>query len=262
MENIVFAVWVSGRLEFSEEEKRECFEISKGLVELATKVRKNGLLSLDGEITAMYGFMKTAFELAVDGIHPDIIKETMYKWTIFGNYRGARLLRRLLIIDGVVMIVNGCNPKQIHETLSAYFGEDLLQEYNKYADNKKRQDNGLPFLIEDFWYNIKDKQMHREPGANLLEEIFRTLDDMAVQMLMRNIEMQDWIIAAKGSSKYVIDRIIHNVSSNNAQTIVDNICCKTSIRFADTIAAQNRILTKIKELEERGEIVFKDKSAS
>ena len=263
MENIVFAVWVSGRLEFCADDKRACFETAKSLVEIAVKVRKQGLLSIDGEIPAMHNiFRKKALQMAVDSVEPAVIRDVMQNWIISGNYRGAELLKRLITIEGVLMIINGYNPAYINEVLSSYFGEDLLQEYVQYIKDWKQVQDSLhkSVIIEDFWYKIKDGQRHREPGSNLLEEIFRKLDNMSVQLIIRNIEMADLVIAARGSSEYVINRIIRNVSSGTAQDIVDNIYYASRFRLRDIIAAQNRILARIKELEDRGEIVFKDKS--
>jgi len=261
MENIIFAVWVSGRLEFCADDKRACFETAKSLIDFAQEVRKNGLLSLDAKIPAMPNiFMKKALQMAVDAAMPETIREIMQNWIVFGNYRGAELLKRLLIIEGTIMIMSGDNPAQISEALSAFFGEDLLQEYDKYIkDRKKIQDSEQQSIIlEDFWYKIKDKQLHREPGSNLLEDFFRKCDDLAVQILIRNIETADLVASARGSSKYVIDRIIHNVSSHNAQEIVDKLYYMKGMRLVDTLAAQNKILAKIKELGERGEIALKE----
>ena len=256
MDSIVFGVWVSTRLEFSVDEKRECFEIAKTLVTIAQKIRKNGLLYLEEEISAMYNaFMKRSLQMAVDGAAPEYLRETMQNWIMFGDHRGAELLKRLIILDGVLMIQRGEKPRQMVEVLASFFGAELVQEYRDYADWQKIYDSVYPsVLMDDFWYKIKDSQMHREEGANLLEKTFHGIDDMSMQVILRNADRHDFIVAAKGSCEYVINRILHNLSSRVAQETVDAIYYIKNVKLADTIAAQNRILARIKELEDSGEI--------
>jgi hypothetical protein len=263
MDNIVFAVWVSARLEFGAEEKRAGFHIAKKIVTLALKVRKKGLLSVEDEIVATHNaFLKTALQLAVDGAEPEQIREAMQNWIIFGNFQGEKLLRRLIIIDGVLMIVKGENPKQINGILASFFGEDLLQEYKKFVEWQKLHDSVYPpFLMEDFWYNIKDKQMHRAQGSNLLENVLRGFDDFTLQCIIKNSNEHDLLIAAKGSSEYVLQRIINNISHETAQDFIDTIYYDIkNLRLIDTISAQNRIIAQIKELEDHGIISVSDKS--
>ena len=47
MDNMVFAAWVSKRLEFSNDDKNACFDTVKLIVDIATEVRRNGILSID-----------------------------------------------------------------------------------------------------------------------------------------------------------------------------------------------------------------------
>lgn len=261
MDNIIFSVWVSSRLEFSADEKRACFDIAKRFPILAFKVRKQGLLSVEEEIAATHNaFLKIALQLAVDSTAPEHIKNIMQNWIIFGNYRGEKLLRRLIIIDGVLMLAKGDNPNHINTVLASFFGEALHAEYDAFTEAEKIE--ALPFLMEDLWYNIKDKQMHRENGANLLESTFRQCNNTAMQILLRNIDMHDLILAAKASSEYVIHRVLNNVSNSIAHHLVYEMYNLKIARLADAIVAQNRILAKIKHLEECGEIVLRDNSAS
>ena len=133
MENIAFDIWLSGRLDFNEEEKCECFETAKELVRIAVDVRRNGLLSIDDKI-ADYpdALMRKALQLAVDSIQPEIIQKLLQTHIVANNYRGNRLLQSILIKEGVILIVNGDNPKSVQDFLGVYFGDDFLQEYNDY----------------------------------------------------------------------------------------------------------------------------------
>lgn len=136
MDNMTFAVWVSDRLHFSDNDKRACFETAATIVDMAVDVRRNGLLSLDAKIPSIPEFLlREGIRLAVDSTDPETLRELMQRWVIAGDYRDAELLRRLVIIDGVLAIVNGENPNSIRIRLGTFFGEDLQQEFSEYGKN-------------------------------------------------------------------------------------------------------------------------------
>ena len=134
MDNTIFAAWVSGRLDFTDKDKRACFDTAKTIVEIVHDVRRNGILFLDEKIPAYEdSLLRLGLRLAVDSLHPDMIKEIMQTWVISGNYRGAELLRQLMIIDGLMAIVHGNSPGTVSYKLGAFFGEGLMQEYSEYG---------------------------------------------------------------------------------------------------------------------------------
>ena len=127
----MFDYWVSDRMDFTTEDKRECFETAKIIVDLAEKVRESGLLALEREIDKMPDILlKKAIKLVVDGIFEEETRKILHNWIIAGNYRGRRLFKRLLITEGILAIQRGCSPGFIRDdTLASYFGENMLPEY-------------------------------------------------------------------------------------------------------------------------------------
>jgi len=125
----MFDYWVSSRMEFSNEGKRTCFETAKLMINLAVRVRAGGLLALEDE-SHKDKFLAIAVKLIVGGVHDEeTVRRTMQNWIIAGNYRGRALLKRILIMEGIVYILHGYSAKIISEELASYFGEDLLPEY-------------------------------------------------------------------------------------------------------------------------------------
>ena len=53
MENLAFDIWLNSRMEFSEDDRRECFATAKEIVQIAIDVRKHGLLAIDDKIPQM-----------------------------------------------------------------------------------------------------------------------------------------------------------------------------------------------------------------
>ena len=133
---MLFDYWVSRRMEFTTEEKRECLETAKTIIDLAQKVRNGGIMALETEIDAVSDILlKKALRLIIDGIQEDEIRGILQTWIIAGNYRGRRLFKRLLILDGMMALQRGNAPEFIRNaTLASHFGEVMLPEYNKYFE--------------------------------------------------------------------------------------------------------------------------------
>jgi len=78
-----------------------------------------------------------------------------------------------------------------------------------------------------------------------------------MQILNRNICVEDLMYAIKGSPEHIIRRFIDNMSRGSALEILGRVCYIRGRMLENVIEAQEKILAKIKELEERGEIVIK-----
>ena len=134
MENIAFDIWLSDRLKFGSEDKRDCFETAKKMVHITAIARKDGLTAAAEEVKEMHDiFLEIAVKLAVDGFSSQRIKTVMQNYIIAGNYRGGALLKRILVTETIMLIVHGYSPKQICEELASFFGEDFYKEYMAYC---------------------------------------------------------------------------------------------------------------------------------
>jgi hypothetical protein len=249
MNNILFEVWVKDRLAFSDRDRRECFDTAHEIVNIAGEVRKNGLLTVDDKISAMSDkFMARAMQLAVDSTDPETLEKIMQTWIIYGNYSGAELLKRIVALDGVISLVNGENPLHIKTKLAAYFGEDLFEEFWGEIESKEKDID-----ITEFWNGFSDVQAEESEFG----KIIMSMDNAAMQSLITNVVMPDIMIALKsaGTSKQVAESFLNNMGKKAAQQIMNEYMHLRQVRARDVTAAQERILAKIKELEERGEIV-------
>ena len=118
---------------FTDAEKEACIPTIKRIVELAQKVRMEGLLSLGDELkTEQNFFLKTGIGLAVDSFHPDYIKDFLQAIILSDNRKGSELLERMIIINGICCIVNGDNPRMIALQLAGMLGEEYLKKGAEY----------------------------------------------------------------------------------------------------------------------------------
>ena len=242
----MFNYWVSRRLEFGTDDKRECLETAKKIVELAAKVRKNGVLALEEEIDSLENeFFKTAVRLVVDSVNPEDIKKILQNHIIAGNYRNRRLFKRMLITEGMLAILQGYSPGYICDALLAsYFGESFLPEYREYfgiSENPK-------ITVDDFLNQLKIKQSFMLSGI----EIYEGLDDYAMQILVRESSSIDIARLFSGSPENVIRKFTDNMSKRSAEVIMENCLYGGwwNSSEEDCIASNNRLRNKLKELED------------
>jgi len=135
---MMFDYWVSSRMEFTLEDKRECLETTTTIAGLAMKVRQGGISALKAEIGALDPLndklLIKAINLIVGGVIGDEVRKILQNYIIVGNYRNRRLLKRLLVMEGMIALQNGHSPEFIRDfVLASFFGEGFQQEYAAYT---------------------------------------------------------------------------------------------------------------------------------
>jgi hypothetical protein len=108
-------------------ERLACLPLVEELVELANLARYEGLLVLEEKMAEMENdFLKSGIALIVDGTDPAIVRELMNFRAIASQEVGAPLLHKVIIIEGVLSIQAGENPRIVEERLYCYLGEDVI----------------------------------------------------------------------------------------------------------------------------------------
>ena len=104
-----------------------------------------------------------------------------------------------------------------------------------------------------------------EYNAELAEEIRKrmfvfedivTMDDRSVQRFVRDCDQRDLVLALKGSNAEVANKIFTNMSSRMAQNIREDLEITTNVRIRDVEDAQQRIVSIIRDLEEKNELII------
>ena len=86
---------------------------------------------------------------------------------------------------------------------------------------------------------------------NILE-----LDDRSIQMLLREIQSESLIVALKGTSQEMRDKIFKNMSSRAAETLKEDLEAKGPVRLSEVEAEQKEILKVVRRLADEGQIVI------
>lgn len=102
-----------------------------------------------------------------------------------------------------------------------------------------------------------DPEMAEEVRAKLFvfEDIV-SLEDRAVQQILRQTDTRELAVALKGVDDVVRDKVMNNMSSRAAENLVEEIDMLKGIRAADVKEARTAIVKVIRALEDSGEIVI------
>ncbi|WAA10712.1 flagellar motor switch protein FliG [Fervidibacillus albus] len=83
-----------------------------------------------------------------------------------------------------------------------------------------------------------------------------TLDNRAIQLVVRDCENDDLLLALKGASDEVKEVIFNNMSTRMKESFREEMEIMGPVRLRDVEEAQSRIVSVIRRLEDAGEIVI------
>lgn len=83
-----------------------------------------------------------------------------------------------------------------------------------------------------------------------------TLEDLAVQQILRRVDTKDLAMALKGVRDEVRDKVLSNLSTRASETLADDIEILGAVRLSAVETAQGEIVATIREMEDAGDIVL------
>ena len=89
----------------------------------------------------------------------------------------------------------------------------------------------------------------------IFEDIL-SLDDKAIQLVLKSAQMSDLALALKGVNAEVKDKITKNLSSRAAENLTEEIELLGAVRLTQVEEAQAKIVTEIRSLEQSGQIMI------
>lgn len=101
---------------------------------------------------------------------------------------------------------------------------------------------------EDLAQRIEDEMFVFENIADL--------EDSAIQMILREVDGNIWAIALKGAKQELIDRIMSNMSSRQAEMIREDLADQGPVRLSVVEAEQKKVLQIARRLSDEGKILL------
>jgi flagellar motor switch protein FliG len=84
---------------------------------------------------------------------------------------------------------------------------------------------------------------------NILE-----IDDRGIQVILREVQSESLIVALKGTSEEMRDKIFKNMSQRAAEMMREDLESKGPVRLSEVEAQQKEILQVVRRLADEGQI--------
>ena len=109
------------------------------------------------------------------------------------------------------------------------------------------------------------KAFDAELAQRILDQMFTwedvvEIDDRGMQLVLREVQSESLILALKGSSQVVREKIFKNMSQRAAETLKEDLEAKGMVRVSEVEAQQKEILKLIRRLADEGQIVIGGKA--
>ena len=82
------------------------------------------------------------------------------------------------------------------------------------------------------------------------------LDDKAIQLLLREIQSEDLVIALKGAEPALRDKIFRNMSQRAAETVREDLEAKGPVKLSEVETQHKEILKIVRRLADAGQIAI------
>ncbi|MFW5896689.1 MAG: flagellar motor switch protein FliG [Bacillota bacterium] len=152
--------------------------------------------------------------------------------------------------------------EEMEELLESKFSSLMLQDYTKTGGvdslveilNRIDRSSEKTILgrLEDY-----DQELAEEVRKKMFTfDDIAVLDDRAIQRVLREIDLQnDLPMALKATGPEVKEKILSNLSSRAAETVLEDMEYLGPVRLSSVEEAQQSIVSVVRKLDEAGEIV-------
>lgn len=82
------------------------------------------------------------------------------------------------------------------------------------------------------------------------------IDDKGIQALLKEVQSESLIVALKGASAALRDKILRNMSTRAAETLREDLESRGPVRLSEVEAEQKEILKTVRRLADEGQIVL------
>lgn len=250
---VMYDISIYEKLSCSHDDKIEALRTLDQLLDLSLKAKTSGLLSLENEIAAAQPvLLKKSMQMLIDGIEPEALREILINYTLCGGYVGKELLVRILIIEGTLAIQQGVQPVVLREKLSAFFGEDFIEEIETYykLDSESQRRSIDTYILKNQERGFISKE------TALLEEPLNRLDSRSLQRLLREIDIVTISIAISGASGKTQAKILKSTSIKTANELISEMETLGNPIISAITDSQKQILDIMHNLLRQGDIII------
>ncbi|MDR1311443.1 MAG: flagellar motor switch protein FliG [Burkholderiaceae bacterium] len=167
-----------------------------------------------------------------------------------------------------IATLEGIQPSALREL------NDVLTKLLMGNENvKKKQVGGIRAVADILNYlggEMESSVMEhlKEYDANMAQEIMDEMfvfeniveiDNRGIQIILREVQSDSLIVALKGASEELRDKIFRNMSQRASEMLREDLEAKGPVRLSEVEATQKEILVIVRRLAEEGQIVIGSK---
>ena len=164
-----------------------------------------------------------------------------------------------------IATLDGVKPAALREL------NDVLTKLLTGNENVKKKPMGgvraaaeiMNFLRGEHESNVMDnfKNYDAEMAQKILDEMFvfdniTDIDDRGIQILLREVQSETLIIALKGATVELREKIFKNMSTRAAEMMAEDLEAKGPVRLSEVEAQQKQILQIVRRLSDEGQIML------
>jgi flagellar motor switch protein FliG len=82
------------------------------------------------------------------------------------------------------------------------------------------------------------------------------VDDKGIQALLREVQSESLVVALKGATPSLRDKIFRNMSTRAAETLREDLDSRGPVRLSEVEAEQKEMLKTVRRLADEGQIVL------
>ncbi len=105
------------------------------------------------------------------------------------------------------------------------------------------------------------READNELAQRIMDNMFTfddvaSLDDKGIQSLLREVQSESLVIALKGATPELRDKILRNMSSRAAESLREDLDSRGPVRLSEVEAEQKEMLKIVRRLADEGQIVM------
>lgn len=213
------------KIKLNQTQKNEVYDLIGSLVNMSLKVRREGLLSLEDDMSEgniPYFLMRKGLEFVTAGYDPDYIKE------ILNNFVESSLMTEFdnlickIIVNGMLSIQRGDNPRTTYELLISFLGIPEGEKNENQDYNLTPSKDSLKEKIENMIEEIRD-QFKITRKSDYLNGAISSITKNDLYKTIKSIEFQDIVIVFLILDLEMIKKILRSNYWEHLEVVISEL---------------------------------------
>ena len=177
---------------------------------------------------------------------------------LFGERQRHEVLIRIATLDGI----QPSALKDLNEVMSKVLaGSDKIRKASlggakAAAELINLMGNSVETAVLDYI-----READNDLAQKIMDNMFtfddlEKIDDKGIQALLKEIQSESLVLALKGATPEMRERVFKNMSSRAAETLREDLEGRGPVRVSDVEAEQKEILKVVRRLVDEGQIVI------